>query len=218
MEDSALESRLKPFVETAIQKYLGIRFAELEKEVSQTVQQVFCWKIIPDTRLPFRLARDSFRKKYLVHLLSVHCGNIAEVARLLSVDRRTVHRLITKLNINADSFRQIIHRPEYVRTEVVSSAMTKVFDNYKSTFHPEKISNLYKNVHDISKTLLKQLPEKPLSLKQAEKEFEKEYFTSVLKMFGWNISASAKHMKLRAETLHRKIVGLGLKRKELCLK
>jgi DNA-binding NtrC family response regulator len=53
-----------------------------------------------------------------------------------------------------------------------------------------------------------------MSFKEAEKEFEKEYFMHHLKNAKGKISLVAKSAQLRLETLNRKISKLGLDRKE----
>jgi len=50
----------------------------------------------------------------------------------------------------------------------------------------------------------------PLTLKEAEEEFEKKFILAALKQHQFNITKSAKNMGLRFETLHRKIKSLGI--------
>jgi DNA-binding NtrC family response regulator len=55
--------------------------------------------------LPFREARDawlrSFTSEYLTDLIRQHGGNVSQAARTAGVDRKTLHRLLTKFGIRA---------------------------------------------------------------------------------------------------------------------
>jgi transcriptional regulator of acetoin/glycerol metabolism len=55
--------------------------------------------------LPLREARDTwlraFTTEYLTDLLRQHGGNVSQAARTAGVDRKTLHRLLTKFGVRA---------------------------------------------------------------------------------------------------------------------
>ena len=61
----------------------------------------------PESRadLPMKRAKDewnrSFEKEYLLSLLKQHQGNISQAARAARVDRKTIHRLLKKHDLEA---------------------------------------------------------------------------------------------------------------------
>ena len=70
---------------------------------------------------------------------------------------------------------------------------------------------MYKNVDSVSKDILDELPEKTVTLKQAEELFEKEYLSKALALNDGNVTKTAKKIGLRYETLLRKLKSLGLR-------
>ena len=60
------------------------------------------------------------------------------------------------------------------------------------------------------KDIIEQLPPKPLTLKDAEQEFEKEFIRMALLDNDLNVTKTAKNIGIRYETLHRKAKQLGL--------
>ena len=66
------------------------------------------------------------------------------------------------------------------------------------------INFLDKTLHYVQ-NIVKELPDNPLSLKDAEKEFEERYFKQALLDHNNNISLTARNIGLRFETLHRKL-------------
>ncbi len=212
MPDSPmLEEKIRPFVADALHKFLGVRVAELESELSDRIKQTSLWEWLVDASLPYREAKRNFRRGYVSWLFQTRFGNIAAVSRLLGIDRRTGHRLVRALRIPITGFRKELHGEHYVRAESVKDAIQGVLEQYKTVLHPEKIKALYAHVPTMSKFLAKELPEQPLSLKAAELEFERKYFATILKKYSSNVSQAAKHARIRYETLHRKLTKLGLR-------
>ncbi|MDO8661281.1 MAG: helix-turn-helix domain-containing protein [Candidatus Woesearchaeota archaeon] len=212
MQDSpVLEEKIRPFIADALHKFLGVKVAELESELSDKIKQTSLWEWLVDTSLPYREAKRNFRKGYVSWLFQTRFGNIAAVSRLLGIDRRTGHRLVRALRIPITGFRKELHGAQYVRAESVKDAIQSVLEQYKTVLHPEKIKALYAHVPTMSKSLAKELPEQPLSLKDAELEFERKYFATVLVQCQNNVSLASKRAGIRYETLHRKLTKLGLR-------
>ena len=69
---------------------------------------------------------------------------------------------------------------------------------------------MYRNVERLSENIIRELPAVDMTWKKAESEFEKEFIMKVLKENRWNVTKTAEKIKLRYETLHRKIKKLGI--------
>ena len=206
--EQALEARIKPVLESAMHKYLGVTVAEIEGDISDKLKRPLLDFVI-DTKIPFKKAKLFFRKAYFTRLLQMFLGNISEVARVSGLDRRSVHRLITRMKISVTKFREA-RMPEYVRERAVKVIIEGVLDHYKTSFNPEKLEDMYEHIGEVSKDVVKEMPEKTLTFKEAEDEFERQYIKKALEENNNNISATAKKIGLRFETLHRKMKQLGI--------
>jgi DNA-binding NtrC family response regulator len=161
-----------------------------------------------DTNLPYREAKQQFRKVFLTALIQRHLGNISEVADIAGVKRETVHRLIKQLKIEVDSLRSHPAKT-YERDTLVQDVVEKSIRKYEPALNPAKVRMLYDNVPDISRQLVKELPEE-WDLEHAEAEWEKVFFAKTLNEHDHNVSRTARALKIRYETLHRKLKALGM--------
>ncbi|MBD3310093.1 hypothetical protein GF351_02645 [Candidatus Woesearchaeota archaeon] len=208
--DKVIKEKVKPMVDEAMHKFLGVTIREISGDISDSLKRSPLLDFEIDTSLPFRKAKDMFRRQYIVRLLRTHYGNISAVAKISGLDRRSIHRLIKGLNIDAERFRKHLQKPEYVRQEAVSSMIEHTLDEYRSVLNPKKLEEVYKQVPDLSRDIVKELPESPLTLKQAERRFEKNYISKALEENNGNVSKTARKIGLRYETLHRKLKELGV--------
>lgn len=208
--ETLISAKVKPIVEEAMQKYLGVTISEIENDISDRLKKSPLLEIEVDTSVPFKKAKREFKKKYIKRMLQLNLGNVAEVARISGIDRRSIHRLMSELGIDPEDFRRTLLRGAYVKQEEVKNIVEDSFEQYKSSLNPERYQTLYEHAPEISKDILKELPEKPVSLKEAEREFEKKYLARALQENDNNISRTARNIQLRFETLHRKLKSLGL--------
>ncbi len=208
--DKVINDKLKELVTTATSKFLGVKVQELNKDISSKLTQSSLVGVDINTDLDFKQAKKRFKRDYLKKLLQLKLGNISEVARLTKTNRRSVHRLINEFDIDVNKIKKDLLKPYNLKVDAVSHAIEEVLDDYKQVIHPEKLEDMYNNVEHISEDIIKELPEQPLSLKDAEQEFEKRYLLKVLTENNHNISLTAKSIGLRYETLHRKLKSLGL--------
>ena len=74
----------------------------------------------------------------------------------------------------------------------------------------KKMEQMYHEVPSLSRNIAKFLPHQHLTWKEAEKEFEKQFLERLLEENDWNVSKTADKIKIRVETLHRKIKKLRL--------
>ncbi len=208
--EKLIDKKIKPLVEEAMQKHLGITISEIEEDITDKLKKAPLIEFDIDTKIPFKQAKKQFKKKYLTRLLQLHLGNVAEVARIAKIDRRSIHRLITELKIDLSHFRKTLTKRQYIKETAIKDLLESSFKTYKSSLNPKKYEKLYEEVPELSKEIIKELPIKQPILKEAEKEFEKKYLKKALEENKNSESKTAKKIGLRYETLHRKLKSLGI--------
>lgn len=208
--EKLIESKVKPLLEEAMQRNLGITVSELEIDISDRLKRSALLEFEVDTRLKFKDAKKKFKREYVAHLLQLNFGNVAEVAKIALVDRRSIHRIVADMKIEVQKFRDVLQKGEYVKQLAVQDIIQESLEHYKTSLNPRKYEALYKQAPSISKNIIKELPETPKNLKEAEREFESRYFTKALAESDGNISKTARKIGLRFETLHRKLKSLGI--------
>lgn len=208
--EKLIESKVKPMIEEAMQKNLGITVSELESDISDKLKRSALLEFDIDTRLKFKDAKRKFRREYVARLLQLNFGNVAEVARIALVDRRSIHRIVAEMKIEVQKFRDTLQKGQYVKQLAVQDIIQESLEHYRSSLNPRKYEALYKQAPSLSKNIVKELPETPRALKEAEREFEKRYFEKALQENNSNISRTARKIGLRFETLHRKLKSLGV--------
>jgi len=210
--EKLVESKIKPMLEEAMQKSLGITVAELETDISDKLKRSALLEFEVDTKLKFKDAKRKFKREYVAHLLQLNFGNVADVARIALVDRRSIHRIVADMKIEVQKFRDVLQKGTYVKQLAVQDIIQESLEQYKSALNPRKYEALYKEAPSLSKNIIKEIPETPKTLKEAEQEFERRYFSKVLQENNGNISKTARKIGLRFETLHRKLKSLGMSR------
>lgn len=208
--ERTIDDRIKPMLDDAMQKFLGVTVGEIGKDISSKIKRSPVLDYDVDVTIPFKKAKILFKKYYISKLLRNHFGNVSEVARVAGLDRRSIHRLITSLSISIKQFRDELLRGDYVKQEEVRNIIETTLDEYKTSLNPERFAMLYKFAPVLSRDIASELPEAPLTLEEAEKEFEKKYFAKALSLFNKNISKTARAIDIRYETLHRKLKSLGI--------
>lgn len=198
-------------VTDAIRPVIGASISELSKDISAKLEKSPLIDFDIDTKLKFKAAKRKFKQQFLSRLLRTTYGNISEVAKRAGVDRRSIHRIVKDAGIDVRQMRVDMLRPYEVRQRAIGNIVSDVLEHYKSVIHPEKIAAAYRNVDLISKDILEELPERPITLKQAEELFENEYLSKALEESGGSITGTAKKIGLRYETLLRKLKVIGLK-------
>jgi DNA-binding NtrC family response regulator len=211
--EKLVESKIKPMLEQAMQKSLGITVAELETDISDKLKRSALLEFEVDTKLKFKDAKRKFKREYVARLLQLNFGNVAEVAKIALVDRRSIHRIVAEMRIEVQKFRDMLQKGTYVKQLAVQDIIQESLEHYKTALNPRKYEALYKEAPSLSKNIIKEIPETPKTLKEAEKEFEMRYFAKALQENNGNISKTARKIGLRFETLHRKLKSLGISAK-----
>jgi DNA-binding NtrC family response regulator len=208
--EKLIENKVKPMLEEAMQKNLGITVSELETDISDRLKKSALLEFDIDTRLKFKDAKKKFKREYVARLLQLNFGNVAEVAKVALVDRRSIHRIVAEMKIEVQKFRDMLQKGQYVKQLAVQDIIQESLEHYKTSLNPNKYEALYKQAPSLSKNIVKEIPETPKTLKEAEREFEKRYFEKALQENNGNISKTARKIGLRFETLHRKLKSLGV--------
>ena len=201
---------VEDIVGDAMKPVLGININELNKDISEKLDKPLVMFEI-DTSLKFKQAKKKFKQQFLSRLLRMSYGNISYVAKKAGVDRRSIHRIVKDAGINVSKIREEMIKPYQIRQKAVESVIEDVLEHYKTVIHPEKMAEVYKKVDTVSKEILDELPEKKTTLKEAEAEFEREYFKKALSENNGNVTATARKIGIRYETLLRKLKALGVK-------
>lgn len=212
--EKLIDVKIKPLIEEAMHKSLGVTVSEIEQDISDKLKKYSLLEFEIDTKLSFKEAKRRFKRQYIARLLQLNFGNIAEVARIAQVDRRSIHRLVAQ-GIDVQKFREALLRSEYIKQTAVQNIIQESLEHYKGALNQEKYQALYKQAPSISKDIIKEIPETPSTLKDAEREFEKRFFEKALLENYGNISKTARKIGLRFETLHRKLKTLGISSKTI---
>ena len=211
MQEEKTKKGVETIVDDALKPVLGVSIGDLNKDISSKLEKSPLLTFDIDTKQSFKQAKTRFKQQFLARLLRTCYGNISEVAKRTSVDRRSIHRIVKDAGINVGKIREEMIKPYQIRQKAVESIIEKVLESYKTVIHPEKMAEVYKNVDAVSKDIIDELPEIHVSLKEAEEEFEKEYLKKALAENKGKLTATAKKIGLRYETLLRKIKTLGLR-------
>ncbi len=201
--EKVIDKKVKPIVEEAMQKFLGITIDELSSDITAKMHAPLL-DIEISTKLPFKEAKKRFKNIYLKKLLLINHGNISETAKMADVDRRSIHRIVKEMKTDVGKIRDEMKKAYDVKHAAVVHIVEDVLDEYKTAIHPTKFEELYQNIPEVSKEIIDALPERQLTLKEAEEVFEREYLKKALEENDFNIAKASKKIKLRYETLHRK--------------
>ncbi|MDP2750171.1 MAG: helix-turn-helix domain-containing protein [Nanoarchaeota archaeon] len=202
--------KLLSAVEFSMQKAIGVKIDELNKDITEKLSRGSIIGIHVDTMLKFKDAKKKFKQDYLKKLLTTNYGNVSLVSKLTKVDRRSIHRLLSRSKKDLNKIREEMLKKDYVKKMDISFELSGILENYKEIIHPKRLEHAYSNMEETSEEIAKSIEEEPLTLKEAEDEFEKEYLTQVFKEYKGEVKELAKKIKLRYETLHRKLKKFGL--------
>jgi len=208
--EKTIKKQLAPVVERTMHDVLGVTIGELNKDITAKLEKSPFLDFPIDTNVPYKKAKRLFKRHYLKKLLQVNYGNISEVAKQVHLDRRSIHRIVKETDLDVGTIRREMAKAYEVRHSAVGHIIEDVLANYKQVIHPMKLGEAYKNMDSVSKTIMENLPEEPVPLKDAEDEFEREYLRKALQENSSNVAQAAKAIGLRYETLHRKAKLMGL--------
>lgn len=208
--EEALKEKVTPMLEETMEKHWGITIPKLEEDITDQLKETQLNMYIPHNT-GFSKAKKMFKSEFLKRELSLHSGNISNLAKVLDIDRRSIHRAIKDLDIDLDKIKTKLESKEKYHEEMIDKTIRSTLEQYKEIIRPGQIEKVYQDVPTLSRNIAKFLPHQDLTWKDAEKEFEKQFFVQALEDNDWKVSQTAKKIGIRVETLHRKIKRLGLK-------
>jgi DNA-binding NtrC family response regulator len=209
--ERVVKDKVEPMLEHAMQKFLGITINELERDITEKLEQQQLIGFTIRTDLPFKQAKKLFKKEFLERTIQTHYGNVSEVADIIGLDRRSIHRDIKSLNVNITKLREKLYKKGYFEKEVVDNIIRNTLDNYREIIKPDRLGPMYGHIPELSEGIVKVLPVTDMTWKEAEEEFERIYLKAALENNSGNLTKTAKKIKVRYETLLRKMKKLGLK-------
>ena len=207
--EETIKEKISPLLEESMEKHWGITIPQIESDISDKLKSPQLNVYVP-ANYSFSKAKKFFKKEFFKKEIKLHQGNISELSKFLGIDRRSIHRAIKELNIDVDKLRGDIKSKEEYKQDTVDKAIRSTLDQYKEIIQPQKMEKMYQEVSSLSRNIAKFLPLEELSWKDAEREFERQFFTQTLKDNDWNVAKTAKKIEIRTETLHRKIKKLGI--------
>jgi len=206
--DKTVEDRIKNAIDGAAQRYLGIGVMPADMDITDRLKKDSLLSFYVDTKKNFKLAKKQFKKHYLEKVLQIHSGNVSTSAKVAGIDRRSIHRLMTELGI-------VVDREKLVKENYTGSVQEMITDALQLESaevvgkEQDRFMRMYKRIAPtLSREIVKELPS--LSLDEAEAEFEKRFIEKALGEQEGNISATARKIGLRFETLHRKMKELSI--------
>lgn len=207
--EEAVKEKVMSLLEETLSKNLGIIVPQLETDITAKLAQGSFPIYIP-RHLHFTDAKLKFKEDFLRRELERHFGNISHTAQALGINRRSLHRTIREFRIPVqrgknDGQQQLQEQKE------VGETIRQTLDQYKDVFHPLKMEKLYENISTLSQDIASVLPPVQFSWKEAEAEFERQFLSEALLRSGHSLTAAARDIGLRPETLSRKMKKLGLR-------
>jgi len=208
--EATIKEKVLPLLEETMEKSWGITIPKIESDISdKLLKPSLHFYVTPG--VSFEKAKKNFKQEFLKRELQQHEGNVSQLAKILGVDRRSIHRAIKEFDINIKRYRAGLEMEHYSE-KAVDLAIRETLDQYKEIIQPSKLENMYRQVPELSRNIAKVLPSEALTWKDAEKEFETQLFEQVLNECGWRVGEGAKKLKIRMETLQRKVKKLGIMR------
>jgi len=205
--EKVLNEKIKPIIALSTSKHIGGEISRLNEDITEKVRKLGV-NLHIDLNVPFKEAKRDFKKEFLTSMIRKNCGNISEVARIVDIDRRSIHRLVNEHAIKA--IREERPKMYDLKYTEVYGLIDEAISDYKDRISIKKLQNLYDDLPHLTDDIISCLPGEGISLKEAEREFEKEYIEKALDFCGRDLNKTANFMDIAHETLHRKIKVFGI--------
>ncbi|MBI2665700.1 hypothetical protein HYX12_03710 [Candidatus Woesearchaeota archaeon] len=205
--EETLKEKVSPLLEETMEKSWGITIPQIESDITDRLRNSSL-NIYVSPHLNFLQAKKKFKEEFLKKSLRMHLGNISQLAKTLRIDRRSVHRAIKSLEINVEKLRT--NDLKNYREQEIDQTIRSSLAHYGELIQPQQMEKLYSEVPGLSKNIVKILPLQEITWKEAERDFERQFISHVLKETNKDFIASATKLKIRVETLYRKVKTLGL--------
>ena len=208
--EATTKEKVAPLLEETLEKSFGVVIPKLEQDITDRLSAPAMNIYVPLVA-SYKLAKKKFKQEFLRRELLLKRGNVSQLAKLLGVDRRSVHRAIKEMKLDVDVLRDEGEGEMKYKEQVVDQTIRGALEQYKSIFHPARMEDMYKDVPLLSRNIANILPLEQLSLKEAQREFERQFFLHHMVEEKGNVKSAAQKIGLRVETLQRKMKKLGMK-------
>lgn len=209
--EETIKGKVALLLEATMEKSWGIYVPQVQSDITDQLQAHLPAKFYIPAVSSFQEAKNKFKSEFLKNQLHLHRGNVSQLAKFIGLDRRSVHRAMKGLEIHIEKVHLEQDSLGY-QEKMIDQTIRFALEGYRDIIQPQKMEKMYQEVPILSKNLAKILPHNHLTWKQAEREFEKQFLSQALHEHHWKIAEAARGLKIQPETLHRKIVKLGLRR------
>ncbi len=208
--EETIKEKVAPLVEETMEKSWGITIPQIEEDIADKLRNPKLQIYVP-ADYTFQQAKRFFKAEFIKKELKLHKCNISHLAKTLDLDRRSIHRAIKELDIDMEEIRHKGQTKELYQESLIDQQIRSTLEQYKEFIQPEKLERMYSEVPTLSRNIAKFIPHKELTWKEAEREFERQFFTHALQENNWSVAKTATKLDIRVETLHRKVKRLRLK-------
>ncbi len=208
--EETIKEKVSILLEETMEKSWGLSIPKIESDISDKVVTSSIDLYIPH-HLSFGKAKKVFQKEFLKKQLTMHLGNISELAKSLEINRRSIHRVLKNLHLKKENVMENFSpfRNEETRVE---NLIRTTLDQYKELIQPQKMEKIYEALPTLTRNLAQSIPHQDRTWKEAEQDFEKQFLEHALEEHEWNVAKTSEAIHLRAETVHRKIKKLGIEK------
>jgi len=206
--EATLREKVSPLLEESMEKNWGLTIPKIEIDITDKLKNPQVSLYVPQN-LTFPKAKKWFKSEFIKRELRLNKGNISQLAKVLGVNRRSIHRAIKELSITKEKEGELTK--EDLQQDIIDKTIRTTLDQYKAVIQPQQMEKMYQEVSTLSRNIAKFIPLEELTWKEAEQEFEKQFLVQSLRENENNISKTANKLKIRVETLYRKIKKLGIK-------
>ena len=199
---------LNSIVEGSLKKHAGISIKELNKTITQTLENRLSFSII--LPVTYKAAKRSFQKAYFQELLTLNLGNISKAAKSANLNRRQIHRICIDSGINPKEIRRQMIKPYNYLKENIQDIVEEKIESVKNSITKTEINKVYKKIPKIADNITEFMEEKISPYDEALMTFEKHYFKEILKITNNETSKAVKITGLSERQILRKIRELSI--------
>ncbi len=209
--EETIKGKVALLLEQTMEKSWGIYIPQVQSDITDKLQNPLPGQLYFSQESSFAEAKKKFKSEFLQNQIRFHGGNISQLAKFIGLDRRSVHRAVHGLGLPLENLRRESFSEHSYQEAMITQTIHGTLQDYKDLIQPHKMEKMYQQLPALSRNLAKILPCHHLTWKQAEREFEKQFLFHSLQAHNWKIAETARKIAIRSETLHRKIVKLGLR-------
>src|SRR3989338_11620048 len=135
--EQAIKEKVSPLLEESMEKHWGITIPKLESDITDQLKKPQLNVYLPPN-LPFEKAKKTFKTEFIKRELRLHRGNVSQLAKLLELDRRSIHRAIKDLDIDVEEVRSRPESKEDYQKMMVDNLIRSTLQQYKEIIQPQK--------------------------------------------------------------------------------